>query len=284
MLQWVFIFLMIPQIVFAWGTIGHRAIGELTEKSLQPKVKAKVQKLLGRDNLAEASIWADIVKSNPAYKFQNKWHYTNIEDGKVYKKFKKKSKNPRDVIEAIDLMVRILKNQASHPKVSKSEALKYLIHFVEDLHQPLHAGRRIDRGGSIFYVTFFDELYQLHRLWDSGLIERLKLSYTELTSYLQRQYQGTPVEQLTPEDWANESAKLLPYVYFFDDVHFEKQPSLMAHQDILKKYPDILDRIESKTQRPRLHFIYLNRTLPILLKRMYEASVRLAYILNDIFS
>ena len=280
MLRWIFLFLLIPNLVFAWGDIGHRAIGQLAEKHLTPKAKKQVQKLLGRDSLADASLWADIVKSNPKYRFQSKWHYTNLKDGQSYKK-----SNKEDVVWAIDLMIKILKDQGSHPKVAdKTHALKLLIHFVEDIHQPLHAGRKVDKGGNLLYVIFFDKTYSLHGVWDSGLIQKLELSYTELVDYLQRHYQEIEVKQLSSEDWANESARLLSFVYFFDDISFERIPPLVLHQDLLKKYPDILYRKKSKDKKPYLHFRYLNRTLPIALKRLYEASIRLANLLNSIFS
>ena len=280
MLRWIFLSLFIPHTLLAWGDIGHRAIGQLAEKHLTPKAKAQVQKLLGRDNMADASLWADIVKSNPKYSFQSKWHYTNVKDGQNYKK-----SNEEDVVWAINLMINILKDQASHPKiVDKTHALRLLIHFVEDLHQPLHAGRRVDRGGSLLYMRLFDQTYSLHEVWDSGLIRRLGLSYTELVDYLQRHYQGTEVKQLSPEQWANESAKLLTFVYFFDNVQFEGIPPLILHQDLLKKYPNILSGRDSKSKKPYLHFRYLNRTLPIALKRLYEASIRLANLLNTLFS
>ena len=283
MLRWIVLGIIVPQVVFGWGDTGHRAIGELTERHLTPKAKREVQKLLGRESLADASLWADIIKSQPKYAFQAKWHYTNLQDGQAYKN---SAKNPReDVVWAIHLMVNILKDQASHPKVeNKSEALKYLVHFVEDVHQPLHAGRQIDRGGSLFYVYFFDAIYQLHRVWDSGLIQRFGLSYTELADYLQRHYEGTSIPQRSPEEWANESAKLLPYVYFFDDTFAEDVPDLISHSALLKKYPGLTDRTESKRKRPRLHFQYLNRTMSITLKRLYDASIRLANLLNTIFS
>ena len=279
MLRWIFLFLFIPHIAFAWGDTGHRAIGQLAERYLTPKAKKQIQKLLGKDNIADASLWADIVRSNPKYNFQSKWHYTNLKDGQAYEKSNTQNKNQdqEDVVWAIDLMIKILKDQASHPKiVDKTHALKLLIHFLEDLHQPLHAGRKVDRGGSLLYVSFFDQTYNLHGVWDSGLIQRLGLSYTELVDYLHRHYQGTTVQQLSPENWANESAKLLSFVYFFDNVHFEGVPTLLLHQDLLKKYPKILTRRGSKNKKPYLHFRYLNRTLPIALKRLYEASIRLS--------
>lgn len=285
MLRWIFLFLFIPHSVFAWGETGHKTIGELAEKHLTPKAKNEVKKLLGSEDMASASVWADVVRSNPKYRFQSRWHYINLKDGQTYKKLseKNKTRSQENVVWAINLMVKILKDQASHPRVNKPQALKLLIHFVGDLHQPLHAGRRVDRGGNQLYVRFFNRIYRLHEVWDSEIIKRLGLNYKELVEHLEKQYQKTKVQQLTPEDWANESTRLLSFVYFFDNTFFEGTPSLILHQNLIKKYPDILSRRASKDKKPYLHSQYLNRTLPISLRCLYKAGVRLANLLNTLF-
>lgn len=269
-----------PQMVLAWGRTGHRAIGEIAQRHVSSKTQRQIKKILDRDNLADGSIWADMVRSNPSRNFQSRWHYINVEDGQVYAKPKDEtsSKPKENVIWAIDLMVDILRDRASHPKVSKSQALKLLIHFVGDLHQPLHVGRRVDKGGTDLQVVFFSQPYNLHGVWDSGIIEKFELSYTELADHLQRQYQGRVVQQLTPVDWANESIKLRPYVYFFENVYFEGLPPLISHQDLLKKYPNMLKKRKSK--KPILNYQYFDRNLPLILERLYEAGVRLARLLN----
>ena len=269
---------MTPHTAFAWGAIGHRVVGQIAQKSLKPKIRIKVQKLLGRDNMADASLWADIIKSDPERQFQSPWHHTNIEDGQAYKSNKQK-----DVVWAIEYMVDILQNKRSHPQINQTQALKLLIHFVGDIHQPLHAGRRVDQGGHKLKVYFFtrDQLSNLHTVWDTQIIERFKMSYTELADYVQRQHHKEPVLQLSPQDWANQSAELLKYVYFFDNIHYTEEPPLISHLDILKKYPDILNTHVSQSKRPRIHFQYLNRNLPIVFKRLYEAGMRLAALLNE---
>ena len=274
MLRCFFLFLFIPHVVFAWGKTGHRAIGELAERHLTSKAKKQVQHLLGKENMADASLWADVVRSNPKYRFQSKWHYINLRD---------KTSSKENVVWAIDLMVKILKDQDSHPKLNKTQALKLLTHFVADLHQPLHAGRKVDRGGNRLYVRFFNRIYNLHEVWDSEIVEKLDLSYIELADYLNRQYQDTEVLQLSPEDWANESANLLRFVYFFDNISFEGTPPLISHRDILKTYPDILSSKASKNKRPHLRSKYLNRNRPIILKRLYEAGIRLANLINKVY-
>ena len=279
-MSYLIIFLVLaPHTAFAWGAIGHRVVGQIAQENLKPKIQIKVQKLLGRDNMADASLWADIAKSNPQRKFQSPWHHTNIKDHQGYKNNKRK-----DIVWAIGYMVDILQNKKSHPQINQTQALKLLIHFVGDLHQPLHAGRRIDQGGHKLKVYFFtrSQLSNLHTVWDTQIIERFKMSYTELTSYIQRQHHKEPVLQLSPKDWANQSAKLLRYVYFFDNIYYTDEPPLISHQDILKKYPDILNTRISKKKRPYIHFQYLNRNLPIVFKRLYEAGMRLAHLLNEI--
>ncbi len=271
-----------PHGALAWGVMGHRVIGQLAEEKLNDKVLAQVQKLLGKDNMADASLWADIVKSNPERNFQFKWHYARIEDGQTYKQSKQK-----DIVWAINLMIGILKNEQSHEKINKTQALKLLIHFVGDIHQPLHASREIDHGGSKIKVKFFSDpqLYNLHRIWDSTIIEFFRLSYTELTDYVQRHYTES-VAQKSPQHWINESAHLRPYAYFFDNIYIETPPVLISHKDLLKKYPNMLKLQFSTSRKPRgvphIHYQYVNRTLPIMLKRLHEAGMRLAHLLNEI--
>ena len=84
---------------------------------------------------------------------------------------------------AIELMIGKLKTNRND-----AEALKFLVHFVGDLHQPMHLGRATDRGGNSVMLTWFGSQVNLHALWDSYLIDRQKLSYTEMSEMLQKKY------------------------------------------------------------------------------------------------
>ena len=134
----------------------------------------------------------------------------------------------------------------------KAFYLKYLIHCLADLHQPLHTGREEDKGGNSIYLKYFGRKTNLHRVWDTNIIEDYGMSYTELAQNLMGR-NNDPVTIGTPEDWANES-----------------------HQEVLKIYSEI-------EEGQNLGYLYNYKNLPLVKDKLYKAGVRLAAVLNDIF-
>lgn len=236
--------------VFAWGSTGHRVVGLIAERHLSPEAKAAVAELLAGESLARVGFWADEIKSDPAWEQAAPWHYVNLDDAEHYVT---SAKNPKgDVIEAIQRFAAVLSDRAA-PRQSRVEALKFLVHLVGDVHQPLHVGRGSDRGGNSVLVTWFDEVSNLHAVWDSDMIESTGLSYSELADFINR---STPTEVTALQasdvsEWARESQALRPTVYAIGDG--------------------------------RLGYTYSYRMLPIVERRLREAGVRLAGLLNAAF-
>ena len=209
------------QVVFGWGKTGHRIVGEVAEKYLTKNAKLQIKKIMGHHDLSRMSNWADEIKSDPDWKKANDWHWCTIPDGEEYEKNKHSGKAAEKVIEFID----VLKNKKSSKK-DKQVALKFLIHLVGDLHQPLHVGNGKDRGGNDIKVTWFGEPTNLHSVWDTKLIDLQELSYSEYTNYLLliedrgkiRQWQGDSVL-----DYIAESKNLRYQCYDFsnDNLRWE---------------------------------------------------------------
>lgn len=167
--------------VLAWGPTGHRAIGAIAEKHLTKKARKAVQRILGTEDLAIASTWMDDVRSDDAYDHTHDWHWVTIADGSTYAAMEK---NPDgDVVETIGRMRGLLLSDTA-TAAHKREALRTLVHLIGDMHQPLHVGRGDDKGGNDFQVQWFKKGSNLHRVWDSEMIERKDLSYTELAASL----------------------------------------------------------------------------------------------------
>ncbi len=208
--------------VFSWGEVGHRIVGEIATQYMNPTALANMKKLIGRETLADASVWADDIRSDTVksaelarrYPAQVKtkwptkedkkdariiaaWHYVTIPDGQTYESSKK---NPQgDIIVALKNMEKTLKNNKSSIK-EKREALRLFAHYVGDIHQPLHVGTGLDIGGNGCWVNWFPEKYpksieprpeiqnkdyrKLHSIWDSDIIEGSHLSYTEYSKKL----------------------------------------------------------------------------------------------------
>lgn len=167
----------------AWGMLGHRIVGQIAESYLSKKAKRGVLSVLGSESLAMAANWADFVKSDPAYKHLDSWHYVNLPAGLEQQgvfDFLASSKEA-NVYNKVPEMVAVLKNKQSTAE-EKKIAMRLLIHFAGDLNQPMHTARKEDLGGNKVYVTWFGERSNLHRVWDSDLIEYQQLSYTEYAS------------------------------------------------------------------------------------------------------
>lgn len=171
----------------AWDVTGHRVIADIAYKNLTCKARRSVDKILGKKGIIYESSWADGVRNEKGYEYSYPWHYQNLRDSMTKEDLQYLLKNPKTEGEhlfyAIDLMINKLKANRKD-----AEALKFLVHFVGDLHQPMHLGRATDRGGNNVMITWFGSQVNLHALWDSYLIDRQKLSYTEMSEMLLKKY------------------------------------------------------------------------------------------------
>lgn len=197
---------------FAYGQTGHRVVGLVAEQHLSKKARKKVWQILENNSLAEVANFMDDVKSDHAYDHTHDWHWVTIPDGQQYEQTQK---NPHgDVIMKIEELVNTLKAGKLTP-AQEQENLKFLIHLVGDLHQPLHVGGQDDMGGNNVKLQWFGQNSNLHRVWDSDMIEGKDLSYTELTTFLGKpdkaqikNWQSTNVRT-----WATEMMIYRPQIY-----------------------------------------------------------------------
>src|SRR5690606_17271581 len=133
--------LLLPSQALAWGATGHQVVADIAERHLSPKARMAVQELLGEETMASVSTWMDRVRSQPDHRHTNTWHWVTIPDGVTYAQTAKKSEG--DVVEAIGRMAATLRSDTASVG-GKRLALRYLIHMVADLHQPLHVGNGVD--------------------------------------------------------------------------------------------------------------------------------------------
>jgi len=237
--------------VFAWGQIGHRVVGKIAENHLSPKAKLEVQRILGNESIAIASTWMDDVKSDEAYDHTHAWHYTTVPTGKTYEESEKSKEG--EVVQKIEDMKELLKNESSS-MADKKEALRFLIHLVGDIHQPLHVGNGLDRGGNDYKIKWFYSNSNLHRIWDSELIEGKQLSYTEIVESIDfvtpikvKEWQG-----LTTAQWANESATIRETIYPENGLE-------------------------------KIGYEYSYQYWELVQEQLLKGGIRLAGVLNDIF-
>jgi hypothetical protein len=235
---------------FGWGVTGHRAIGLVAEQHLTPKAKKKLRELLGQQSLAIVSTWMDEIRSDSTYNHTADWHWVTIETDKTYEE---SPKNPNgDVVMTLERLISLLKTGKVSSK-DQIEYIKMIVHLVGDIHQPLHVGCCDDRGGNNIKVKWFRNETNLHSVWDSGLIDDTRLSYTELGQAL-----GEPSKEellrwqkSTVRDWANESIACRKQVCSIGDGN--------------------------------LSFKYSYRNMDLVKQRLLQAGIRLAGIFNQIY-
>jgi hypothetical protein len=195
-----------------WGNTGHRAIGEIANKHLSKRIKRKIRKLLNGQSLAMVSTYADDIKSDRKYSKYYTWHYVNLNDDETYQTSKKNPKG--DLVTGIEKCKQvILDDNAS--REDKIFHLKMLVHLIGDLHQPMHVGRVSDRGGNDFKLKWFYKGSNMHRVWDSEMINSFNMTYTELASNTDplSKAQIKELQKGTIVDWVNESKGLAQKIY-----------------------------------------------------------------------
>src|SRR5690606_38700350 len=146
----------------AWSVLGHALTGELAQRHLDPVAAAEVERLLAGEpvpTLAGVASWADHLRNNEPERFKatSKWHYVNYPRDRCEYEASRDCKGGDCVIGAIQAQQAILADRGQSLELRR-DALKFLVHFVGDVHQPMHAGNRGDLGGNRFQVSLRTEL------------------------------------------------------------------------------------------------------------------------------
>jgi len=205
---------MQPLSASAWGNEGHRIVAAVAEAGLSPGARQRVNELLALEpgaSLESISNWADEVKSPTTAR----WHDVNLpRDAGCTYVATRDCPEGQCVVSAIRTQTAVLASPASADARLKS--LKYLVHLVADLHQPLHAGFADDRGGNQYQVQAFGHGTNLHALWDTGLIE----AWPGGPGALRQQAlaaTGPSSGDLEPERWAEESCRIASHAAFYPE-------------------------------------------------------------------
>lgn len=234
-----------------WGRVGHSITGAIADAHLTDTARAEVERVLGDLSIAEATLWMDQVRPTDAYRHTADWHWVTVPDDSTYADA---HKNPNgDIIAVLERTIAALKTDTLSA-AEEREALKMVLHLVGDIHQPLHVGTGEDRGGNDVAVTYLGRETNLHRLWDTDLLASwhdddavwaaaINHPSDELVAAWQR---------ATVRRWAEES---------------------VSYRDVVYDLPE--DKV--------IGWEYRNRALPIVEKRLLQAGVRTAGVLNDIY-
>jgi hypothetical protein len=163
------ILLTIP--AFAWGPAGHSLIARIAETQLSPAARARIVEILGAGrSMSSVANWADEVR--PTRRETAPWHFVNIPIERQHYDHVRDCPSGDCAVSQISRLRGVLRDRSASPE-QRREALQFLIHFIGDLHQPLHSSDNHDRGGNSLAVRFQDRQTNLHSLWDSGVLTRL---------------------------------------------------------------------------------------------------------------
>lgn len=216
----------------AWGYETHRMIATLAEPQLTPAAKAQVQRLLDLEpgaTLSSIATWADEIRDRKT----GSWHYVNFDNGDCSYDANRYCPEGNCVVEAIAAQVNVLQSAATEQE--RLTAMKFVVHLVADVHQPLHAGFGEDKGGNLFQVQAFGKGGNLHSLWDTALIVNRPGGSASLRDELAASVRGQ-AEPLAPAPlaWAQESCKIVARPDFYPDARVVGEPYQAAHEATLR--------------------------------------------------
>lgn len=241
----------VPHCSYAWGKKGHGIVAEIAFALLDSNTKQTVRKYLGTTTIEEASTWMDEIKSDHQYDYMKAWHYVNIEKGNQYVETKE-----GNIINALNNAIDTLEHKdklgLSNEQIKRS--LMIVFHLTGDLHMPLHVGYGSDKGGNDIQVKFKSDNTNLHRVWDTQIIESENITANDCL-LLYSKFDANEIagiKQINIENWINEPRSLLDKVYNFQDGTIDQA--------------------------------YIDKNKPIIEQQLLIAGIRLAAVLQHVFN
>jgi nuclease S1 len=237
-----------------WWDMGHRIVARIAEQRLTPHTREAVRQILEGLSLADASVWADNIRQ---YRHDaDPLHYVNIPLSDRAYDPRRHCPNGRCITAAIAAEERVLSNPATSPE-DRAEALRFLVHFMGDLHQPLHVADNNDRGGNQRTVYLDGDSTNLHKVWDGQLLEHQGVTEAEYLKVLRREMDTmdlAALERGTVVGWAIEGHRIAA-------EHAYRLP-----------------------RDGRLGEAYIQANRPMIDHALIAAGVRLAKVLNDVLA
>jgi hypothetical protein len=243
----------------AWGPQGHEIAARIAADNLTPSAHLRISQLLGGDApglMVLDSNWADEVRSDRPQ--TTGWHYVNIEIGARGYVQRRDCARDNCVVRQIERDIGLLRDPRAS-RAAKLDAFRFLIHFVADLHQPLHAADRRDKGGNGLTVFQGRRRSNLHRVWDQDVVAALGPDAMRVAVDIEKELVPAKKARLmagTPSDWANESFQV-------------------ASREIYARLP-----ADGAVRLPR---DYTSREKAVVRLQLLRAGLRLAAILNAIY-
>jgi len=279
----------------AWISEGHKMIAQVAYNMLNPKAKIEVDKLLGHLTITQIASWADDYGKLKEGRWSTVLHYVKLPFNATSFVYSRDCLHQKCVVGAIHNYTNLLKKSLSpfRMKIKKNQEgepspLAFLVHFVGDVHQPMHISYDCDRGGTLIHVKVFNKTRcTLHDVWDSPQMKSFPVLISEgwvneagqLEQFIQDNpdFQKNCLENMDPSHWANEG-----FTFVRNDCYVfnpGQKPNLDS-QGHAFYYPG---------KCPIRHVVHLEETynsrrMDIIRVRLAAAAIRLAHLLNTILS
>lgn len=255
--------LIFNQKLYAWGSLAHRTSAEIAWQILDVETKKKVNSILQNDDFIQASTWADSARGNPEWKFSIWYHFEKAPDNYSYlenlKRQDTRTHQLGGLIEALYVAEDMLLKTSSSQE-EKNIALKFIIHLISDIHQPLHTGRVEDNSGNKIPVQWLGQKLNLHQVWDSQIIA---LGHKEILDSLDYK----------------KSAKLYADYLLTKNQHFIPEERLFLkyddwmHESMIPREAAYLYKDDSEEK-------YTQRFLNTIDERVFISGVRMAHVIH----
>lgn len=303
----LFLLFISPSVSLGWGELGHSTVGYIAEQKLTAKAKGLVYLISGTEPLAVSGPWPDYVRSDDRYKPFGPYHYLTVPYEFTYQNLPAALKAAKDsdtmISQAPELLIggKLKRDQ-------KVLLLRYLVHIVGDVHQPLHVGNGIDMGGNLCDVNFLHPetkrwiTINLHAAWDDYILKNVSYEYLNRPgpmptskrwfgyrefgdmllkdSTLGINYQSVTATA-TRYDWYEESRKLHPEVYP-DETPLSRAEDRPYCKTYDSKTGQTIEGRYDAGKLPKLNQAYIDKSIITMKKRILTAGYRLAHLLNSI--
>ncbi len=266
---------LLPSPALAWGKTGHRVVAAIAQTQLSGLAWAHIREILGPgENLVDAANWPDEMRSDPAKYWQKTtppWHYVTL-NGIIYDQAPPEG----DALEALDHFRKVLQDPSAS-LADKQTALRFVVHIVGDLHQPLHVGKCCDRGGNEVKVTYFGKPTNLHSVWDTHARRRRESVVQRACRQARAAHDATATSSIGGTSTrATGSARAGSFA-----IRSTRRPPTC--RSLTRARPN-----RGRNRRSRPSPISPTATsykmTPLMEKRLSQGGVRLAAYLNDIFA
>lgn len=251
-----------PSPSLAWGVEGHQIVAHIAFHELTSVARAQVQDLLGGDAetaMVEASTWADEIRLRRPETAP--WHFVDIPIAATGYNASRDCQNDNCVIAQIAREKTILSDRQLTPAI-RAEALRFMIHFVGDIHQPLHAADNGDRGGNAVRTALGGKRTNLHAVWDTAVVQPLGVDAGVVADGLIARVAPSDRnvwQRGNAADWANESWRIAKA-----EIYAQLPGSGGTQEPII--LPDTYSASKSEVARVQLE----------------KAGERLAWLLNEV--